>query len=121
MLGQNVNSYVDAKYAGIIPRLIPSTAAPTPNPADPALQLTAPTLTLTHADSDSDVDDSDARAYQDAEQAQGQAAAIVAVGVPADVAAKPAAAPALREGFATKVPQKAGAFRFAELLDQLCA
>lgn len=106
VLGQNVNSYVDAKYAGIIPRLIPSTAA------DPALQLTA------HADPDADEDDSDARAYQDAEQAQGQAVAVAVV--PAAVAAKPAAAPALREGFATKVPQKAGAFRFAELLDQLC-
>ena len=90
VLGQNVNSYVDAKYAGIIPRLIPSTAA------DPALQLTA------HADPDADEDDSDARAYQDAEQAQGQAVAVAVV--PAAVAAKPAAAPALREGFATKVP-----------------
>ena len=42
VLGQNVNSYVDAKYAGLIPRLIPSTAA------EPALQLTA------HADPDAD-------------------------------------------------------------------
>ena len=31
------------------------------------------------------------------------------------------APPALREGFAAKVPAKAGGYRFAQLMDQLCA
>ena len=135
VLGQNVNSYVDASYEGPIPN-IPPPPVPAPNPrargglnTDP--QLAVPPLAQLEVLPLTPLADAAAGggAHEQGQgqgqaeakaQAQGQAAAAAHELV---VTGKPvlAAAPALREGFAAKVPAKAGAFRFAELLDQLCA